>query len=57
MCMVTGGRNTGRVGTIVDREKHAGSFDIVHIKDANGHVFATRMKNVFVIGNHFIYLP
>jgi small subunit ribosomal protein S4e len=55
--MVTGGRNTGRVGTIVDREKHAGSFDIVHIKDANGHVFATRMKNVFVIGNHFIYLP
>jgi len=60
MCMVTGGRNTGRVGTIVDREKHAGSFDIVHIKDANGHVFATRMKNVFVIGKGskaYISLP
>merc|ERR1711955_118808 len=28
LCMVTGGRNTGRVGTIMSRERHAGSFDI-----------------------------
>ena len=27
-----------------------GSFDIVHLKDSAGHVFATRLANVFVIG-------
>jgi len=32
LCMVTGGRNTGRVGTIIHRERHPGSFDIVHVK-------------------------
>ena len=46
ICMLTGGRNAGRVGTIVTREKHNGSFDIIHVKDAAGHVFATRHKNV-----------
>ena len=50
ICMLTGGRNAGRVGTIVNREKHNGSFDIIHVKDAAGHVFATRHKNVFVLG-------
>lgn len=42
LCMITGGRNLGRVGTVINRERHPGSFDIVHVKDANGHVFATR---------------
>jgi small subunit ribosomal protein S4e len=32
------------------REKHKGSFEIVHIKDAAGHEFATRAPNVFAIG-------
>ncbi|XP_065585031.1 small ribosomal subunit protein eS4 [Artemia franciscana] len=50
LCMITGGRNLGRVGTIVSRERHPGSFDIVHIKDALGHTFATRLNNVFIIG-------
>merc|ERR1739844_58359 len=50
LCMVTGGRNTGRVGTIMHRERHPGSFDIVHVKDANGHTFATRLAYIFVIG-------
>eukprot|EP00244_Chara_vulgaris_P008146 TRINITY_DN30_c0_g1_i11.p1 TRINITY_DN30_c0_g1~~TRINITY_DN30_c0_g1_i11.p1 ORF type:complete len:265 (+),score=51.83 TRINITY_DN30_c0_g1_i11:233-1027(+) len=50
LCMVTGGRNRGRVGVIQHRERHKGSFDIVHIKDSVGHQFATRMGNVFVIG-------
>jgi len=50
LCMVTGGANAGRVGTMVSREKHPGSFDIVHIKDAQGHVFATRLGYVFIIG-------
>ena len=46
---VTGGRNLGQVGTITNRERHLGSFDIIHIKDAIGHTFATRLPSVFVI--------
>jgi len=50
LVMITGGHNLGRVGVIVSREKHPGSFDIIHIKDALGQQFATRSTNVFVIG-------
>ena len=50
LVIVTGGRNLGRVGVIMNRERHHGSFDIIHIKDAIGHTFATRMSNVFIIG-------
>jgi small subunit ribosomal protein S4e len=50
LAMISGGKNTGRVGTIVSRERHQGSFDIVHLKDSAGHMFATRLSNVFVIG-------
>lgn len=50
LCMITGGRNLGRVGTVVNRERHPGSFDIVHIRDSQGHIFATRLSNVFIIG-------
>ncbi|CAO1373553.1 unnamed protein product [Diamesa serratosioi] len=60
LVMITGGRNLGRVGTVVNREKHPGSFEIVHVKDANGHVFATRLTNVFIIGKGakaYISLP
>ena len=42
LCMVTGGNNLGRVGVIAHRERHPGSFDIIHIKDSLGHIFATR---------------
>mmetsp|Transcript_7773 Transcript_7773/g.14117 ORF Transcript_7773/g.14117 Transcript_7773/m.14117 type:complete len:81 (-) Transcript_7773:56-298(-) len=58
--MVNAGNNIGRVGTIVNREKHPGSFEIVHIKDKAGHTFATRLQNVFVIGTggkEWISLP
>jgi small subunit ribosomal protein S4e len=48
--IITGGNNIGRVGVIQHVEKHPGSFDIAHIRDANGHTFATRIGNVFVIG-------
>mmetsp|Transcript_65501 Transcript_65501/g.168574 ORF Transcript_65501/g.168574 Transcript_65501/m.168574 type:complete len:180 (+) Transcript_65501:1-540(+) len=48
--MISGGNNMGRVGTISHLEKHPGSFEIVHVKDAVGHSFATRLQNVFVIG-------
>lgn len=42
LCMVTGGHNLGRVGIITSRERHVGSFDIIHVKDSMGHTFATR---------------
>ncbi|VAH02339.1 unnamed protein product [Triticum turgidum subsp. durum] len=48
--MVTGGRNTGRVGVIKNREKHKGTFETIHVEDAQGHQFATRLGNVFTIG-------
>lgn len=48
--MITRGRNAGRVGTLVARDRHPGSFDIVHVKDVKGHVFATRLGNAFIIG-------
>jgi len=50
VCMVTGGRNTGRVGILHSREKHKGAFDICHLKDSAGNEFATRLTNIFVIG-------
>jgi len=60
LAFITGGRNMGRVGVITHREKHHGGFDIVHIKDANDRTFATRLTNVFVIGQQnkpWISLP
>jgi len=48
--MCTGGHNLGRVGVISHRERHHGGIDIIHIKDKLGHEFATRINNVFVIG-------
>lgn len=48
--MITGGRNRGRAGVIVHRERHVGGFDIVHVKDALDRSFATRITNIFVIG-------
>ena len=48
LCMITGGRNLGRVGTVTHRERHPGSFDIVHVKDSQGHTFATRYAHTFV---------
>lgn len=49
-CMITKGRNRGRVGTIQHIERHPGSFDIVTVKDAVNNSFATRLGNIFVIG-------
>lgn len=50
ICLATSGNNIGRVGLIHNIEKHPGSFDIIHIKDANQRDFATRTGNVFVLG-------
>jgi ribosomal protein S4E len=51
MAIITKGRNTGRVGTIMHVEKHPGSFDIVTVRDATGNAFSTRQENVFIIGS------
>ena len=50
VAMVTGGHSVGRVGVITSREKHAGHYEIIHLRDKLGRVFATRLSNVFVIG-------
>jgi len=50
LVMLTGGRNQGRVGTIVHRERHLGGYDIVTVRDTLDREFATRLSNVFVIG-------
>lgn len=41
----------GRIGVMTQKERHPGSFDIVHIKDKKGNPFTTRLQNVFVIGH------
>jgi len=51
LAMVTKGANIGRVGTILSIDRHPGSFDIVHVKDRKGNIFATRIGYVFVIGD------
>jgi len=60
LVMINAGNSMGRVGTITHRERHPGSFEMIHIKDAVGHSFCTRLSNVFVIGKGtkpFISLP
>jgi small subunit ribosomal protein S4e len=50
IAMINGGKNVGRVGVITHRDRHPGGFDIVHLTDKRGNKFATRVGNVFVIG-------
>jgi len=49
--MLTGGNNIGRIGILQSLEKHPGSFEIAHVKDATGKVFSTRLQNVMTIGD------
>jgi len=48
--LVTGGANRGRVGTIVNRTRLQGAFDMIAVKDKTGNSFNTRIDNCFVIG-------
>lgn len=50
LVIVTGGHNAGRVGLIIQIEKHPGSHSIIKIRDATGNDFATRKDNVFLLG-------
>lgn len=47
---VQGGNNIGRVGVLQHIEHHPGSYEIAHVKDSRGETFATRLGNIFVIG-------
>jgi small subunit ribosomal protein S4e len=49
-CTIVGGNNIGRTGVLQSVEKHPGSFDIAHVRDANGKSFSTRAGNVIIIG-------
>jgi len=49
-CVVTKGKNNGRMGVIMSRDKHPGGFDIINVKDAKGKAFATRIGNIFCVG-------
>jgi len=51
LVMLTKGHNCGRIGQLMHIEKHDGSFSIVTVKDSKGNTFATRLGNIFVIGN------
>ena len=60
MCMVTGGANLGRIGMITNRERYPGSFDVVHVKDANGNSFANSSQTSSLLAkatNHGSLLP
>lgn len=60
ICMVTSGKNLGRVGIVTARDKKQGAQDIVHIKDAAGNTFATLWNNIFLLGegtNALVSLP
>eukprot|EP01053_Blabericola_migrator_P013172 Blabericola_migrator_1__13171@NODE_902_length_6138_cov_137_766595_g632_i0_p3_GENE_NODE_902_length_6138_cov_137_766595_g632_i0NODE_902_length_6138_cov_137_766595_g632_i0_p3_ORF_typecomplete_len262_score68_84Ribosomal_S4e/PF00900_20/2_5e03Ribosomal_S4e/PF00900_20/2_1e32Ribosomal_S4e/PF00900_20/3_1e03RS4NT/PF08071_12/1e1840S_S4_C/PF16121_5/1_6e15S4/PF01479_25/9_7e06_NODE_902_length_6138_cov_137_766595_g632_i052025987 len=50
LAMVTAGHSIGRVGKIITHEKHPGSVDMVHLRDAKNETFTTKVENVFVIG-------
>jgi len=50
LVFTTQGNNVGRIGVLTSRDRHMGGFDIVHIRDARGHNFATRISNIFIIG-------
>lgn len=47
--IVTNGKNRGRYGRLETIQRHPGSFNIVNIRDVDGHSFATRLGNVFAL--------
>merc|ERR1712032_1775719 len=47
--IVINGKNRGRYGRLESIQRHPGSFNIVNLRDADGHSFATRLGNVFAL--------
>jgi small subunit ribosomal protein S4e len=52
LVMITGGANLGRVGVIVSRERHPGSFDIIHVKVKNNVFFEISYKSRTLLDNN-----
>jgi len=50
LVMCTGGRNMGRAGILLSKERHLGGFDIAHVRDGMDREFTTRLNNIFTIG-------
>jgi small subunit ribosomal protein S4e len=60
LCIITGGSNIGKIGLVINREKHYGRDETVKIRDGSHNEFSTKLDNVFVIGKGkkaFISLP
>ncbi|XP_049851467.1 40S ribosomal protein S4-like [Schistocerca gregaria] len=51
ICMTTGGHNIGRIGIIIGKEEHTSTQDIIKIRDTRGETWATKISNVFILGN------
>ncbi|EDQ87194.1 uncharacterized protein MONBRDRAFT_33368 [Monosiga brevicollis MX1] len=51
LVLCTGGRNMGRVGTLMSRDKMMGATDVVHVRDSAGQQFTTLLSNVFAVGS------
>lgn len=49
--LITAGNNLGRIGAVQSIVKKMGNLAVVTVKDEEGHVFNTRVGNVFVVGD------
>lgn len=49
-CAVTGGVESGKNWCDYQTVETSDSFDVLHMKDANGNSFATWLSNIFIIG-------
>jgi len=50
--LVTMGNNLGRIGIIQSIVKKLGNIAVITLKDEAGHVYNTRVGNVFIIGDN-----
>ena len=51
IAIITSGHNIGRVGRVMEIEKHSLTTDVVHLVDENSRKFVTECDSVFMIGN------
>jgi len=50
VCLITGGKNLGRVGILKELEPHPGAETIAYVEDLAGRPFSTLKSNIFIIG-------
>ena len=49
--LVTSGNNLGRIGVVQSIVKKLGNIAVVTLRDEAGHIFNTRIGNIFIIGD------